>query len=103
MFSSSLSSIPRRRSISRAISFRISCRTKIERISQILQFPVVIERSRTFSFDPQLLQEFDFIGGGITAQRRVLEKFAEPRFFVGPVGFSLDILEFLGVHGSKPS
>ncbi len=70
----------------------------MERISQILQFPVVVERSRTFSFDPQLLQEFDFIGAGIAAQRRVLEKFSEPGFNVGPVGLSLDILEFLGIQ-----
>src|SRR5580692_1156000 len=75
-----------------------ACRTKMQRISQILQFPVVVERSRTFSFDPQLLQEFDFIGGGAAAQRRVLKKFPEPGFYVGPVGLSLDILESLGVH-----
>ena len=68
-----------------------ACRTKMERISQILQFPVIVERSQTFSFDPQFLQEFDFIGGGTAAQRRVLKKFPEPRFFFGPVGLSRHI------------
>jgi len=73
----------------------------MEGISQVLQFPVIIERSWSFSFDSQTAQEFDFMRSGIAGERRVLKKFPEPGFFVGLVGFSLHVSEFLGSPGAS--
>ena len=74
-----------------------ACRAKMEGVSQVLQFPIIIERIRPFSFDPQAPQELDFMRSGIAGQRSVLKKFPESRFFLRLVGLSLNILEFLGI------
>src|ERR1700731_2554655 len=73
----------------------------MERVSQVLQFPVIIERRWPFSFDPEAPQELHFICSGVARQRWVLKKFPKPRFFLGSVKLSLNVLEFLGISRCK--
>jgi len=48
---------------------------KMERISQILQFPIIVERGRALALEPQLLKELDFVLSGIAAEGTVTEEF----------------------------
>ena len=41
---------------------------KMQRISEILQFPVIVERRRPLSVEPQPLEKFDFLLRQITAE-----------------------------------
>ena len=54
----------------------------MKRVPQILQLTVIIEWSRSFSLEPQLFQELDFLLSGITAEESIVKKFLEPRLFV---------------------
>ena len=42
--------------------------SKMQRISEILQFPVIVERRRPLSVEPQPFQKFDFLLCHITAE-----------------------------------
>jgi hypothetical protein len=66
--------------VSSALSGSISsCRlTEVEWISEVLQFPIIIERGRPLSLEPQLLQELDFVLGSIAAEGTVPKEFLEP-------------------------
>ena len=50
----------------------------MERVSEVLQFPVIIERSRAFSVEPQSLQKLNFLLGGGPAERTIIKEFFEP-------------------------
>jgi hypothetical protein len=47
----------------------------MERISEVLQFAIVIERSWTFPVESQLLEKVDFFLGRGPAQGRVVKEF----------------------------
>src|SRR5712691_3504822 len=59
---------------------------EMERVSEVLQFPVVVEWDRSFPLDPQPLQKFDFLLGGSSAEGTVIQEFFEPRLFLRLVG-----------------
>jgi hypothetical protein len=40
----------------------------MDRVSEVLKFSVIIERSGLFSLEPQLLQELNFFFGGSSAE-----------------------------------
>src|SRR5439155_21596052 len=44
---------------------RLLCAAKMERVSQVLQFPVIVEGRRPFSREMQLLEKLDFQRGRI--------------------------------------
>ena len=46
----------------------------MERVSEVLQLPVIIEGSRPFFLEPQLLQKLDFLLGGIAAEGSILKE-----------------------------
>src|SRR5439155_25348821 len=47
---------------------------KMERVSQVLQFPVIVERGRPFSREFQLLEKLDFLRGRIAPQKAILKE-----------------------------
>jgi len=72
----------------------------MKRVSQVLQLPVIIKRSRPPFFEPQPLQELDFLLGSIAAEGRIPEELLEPRLFdESRVGFLLNKLKFLRLPG----
>jgi hypothetical protein len=54
----------------------------MERISQALQLPVVVERGWPVSCECELLEKLDFLRGRIARQRWILQEGLEPRLFV---------------------
>jgi hypothetical protein len=50
----------------------------VEWISKVLQFPIIIERGRPLSLEPQSFQELDFVLGSIAAEGAVPKEFFEP-------------------------
>ena len=84
-----------------------SCRigsgaVKMERISQALQLPVVVERGRPISSEFELLEKLDFLRGRIARQRWILQEGLEPRLFVdGWDGFAFHELKFFRVPGRQ--
>ena len=54
----------------------------MERISDVLQRPVIIERRRSFSPEFQLPEKGDFLFGYIVAEGRILQEFRQPWLFV---------------------
>src|SRR5439155_8987136 len=67
---------------------------KMERISEVLQRPVIVERRGPRVLEPQLLEKLAFLRGRGAAEGRILKEFLEPRLFAdGLVGFPLDKLE----------
>jgi hypothetical protein len=51
----------------------------MQRVSEVLQCPVIIERTRSLALELELSQEFDFLGRHVTAKRVILQEFCEPR------------------------
>src|SRR3989475_11851254 len=75
---------------------------KMERVSQVLQFPVIVEGRWPFSRESQLLEKLDFLVGRIAPQRGIPEEGLEPWFFADRwAGFPFDELEFLRVSGRQ--
>src|SRR2546425_1869897 len=73
---------------------------KMERISEVLQLPVIVEGRRPRVLEPQPLEKRNFLRGCGAAERRILKEFLEPRFFAdGRFGFPLDKLESLRLPG----
>src|SRR5213076_2924638 len=67
---------------------------KMERISEVLQCPVIVEGRGPRVLEPQLLEKLDFLRGRGAAEGRILKEFLEPRLFAdGLFGFPLDKLE----------
>jgi hypothetical protein len=50
----------------------------MEWVSQVLQFPVIVESGRPFSRECQLLEELDFLRRRIAPQCRILKEGLEP-------------------------
>jgi len=70
----------------------------MKRVSQVLQLPVIIKRSRPPFFEPQPLQELDLLLGSIAAEGRIPEELFEPRLFVKRwFGLLFNKIEFLRV------
>src|SRR5947207_5918828 len=59
---------------------------KVQRIAEVLQLPVVIERGRPSSLEPQALQEIDLFHGRAAAQRWVTQEFLEAGLFLEAMG-----------------
>ena len=55
-------------------------RREMQRVPQVLQLTVVINRGRPLSLQLQSFQKRDFFIGGIAAQGRILQELFEPRF-----------------------
>src|SRR5437660_9781826 len=71
---------------------------EMERVPKVLQFPVIIKGNRPSLFEPEPLQKFDFLPGGIAAEGSIVKEFFEPRLFVeGWVAFLFHKLQFLNV------
>src|SRR3989454_4377557 len=69
---------------------------KMERISEVLQLPVIVEGRRPRVLEPQLLEKLDFLRGRGATEGRILKEFLEPRLFARALfGFPLDKLESL--------
>src|SRR5207249_6931778 len=67
-------------------------RAKMERVSEVLQLPVIVERRRPPALELQALEKLDFRRGRRAAERGILKEFLEPRLFGdGLFGFPLDI------------
>lgn len=54
-------------------------RAKMQRVSQALQLPVVVEGRRSLVRKLQTLQELDFLRGRGAAERGILKEFLEPQ------------------------
>src|SRR2546430_665331 len=51
---------------------------KMERVSEVLQLPVIVEGRRPLALELQPLEKLDFLRGRRAAERRILEEFLEP-------------------------
>jgi hypothetical protein len=66
----------------------------MERVSEVLQLPVIIEGRRSLVLERQPLEKLDFLRGRGAAEGRILKELLEPRLFAdGLFGFPLDKLE----------
>src|SRR5512143_759674 len=76
----------------------------MQRVSQVLQFPVIIECSGPSLLESQLLQELDLFPGSFAIEGRILEEFFEPwLFFKGWLRLFFNKLEPLGLsRGNSP-
>src|SRR5688572_17534439 len=71
---------------------------KMERVSQALQLPVVVERGWPISCEFELLEKLDFLRGRIARQGWILQEGLEPRLFVDRSdGFPFHELKFFRV------
>jgi hypothetical protein len=60
----------------------------MERISEILQLPVIVEGRRPRVLEPQLLEKLDFLRGRGAAEGRILKELQKPRLVAdGLFGF----------------
>jgi len=68
--------------------------SKVQRIPEILQLSIIVERSSPPSLEPEPSEEFSLVSGHVTAERSILKKFSEPRFVLWwEAGFSFNELE----------
>src|SRR5437016_4643815 len=69
---------------------------KMERVSEVLQLPVIVEGRRPLALELQPLEKLDFLRGRGAAEGRILKELPQPRLFAdGLFGFPLDKLESL--------
>src|SRR5947208_2774497 len=69
---------------------------KMERVSEVLQLPVIVDGRRPLALELQPLEKLDFLRGRRAAERRILEEFLEPGLLADRLfGFPLDKLESL--------
>src|SRR5437899_1356533 len=73
----------------------------MERVSEVLQFPVVVQCIRPFSLELQLLKKLGLLLGDATAQGNIPQEFFEPRLFLEVVGFPFNKLKSPGVPRSQ--
>src|SRR5438128_36970 len=72
---------------------------KMERVSEVLQLPVVVQGRRPRVREPQLLEKLDFLRGRGAAEGGVLKEFLEPGLFADRLcGFPLDKREEPGLQ-----
>ena len=70
----------------------------MEGVSESLRFPVIVEGRTSFSLEPQLLEELDFLLRYISAEGRAVKEFSKSRLFLkGLVGFCFHELKFAGL------
>jgi hypothetical protein len=62
----------------------------MERISEGLQCPIIIEGRRPFSPESQFPEKLDFLLGRIAAEGSILKEFSKPRLFVKPRSASFE-------------
>src|SRR6184192_2133234 len=68
----------------------------MERVSEVLQLPVIVEGRRPLALELQPLEKLDFLRGRGAAEGRILKELPQPRLFAdGLFGFPLDKLESL--------
>src|SRR5690242_7657583 len=68
----------------------------MERVSEVLQLPVVVQGRRTLSFELEAPEKFDFLRGRGTAEGRILKELLETGLVAGGLsGLPLDELESL--------
>src|SRR5438034_9512000 len=69
---------------------------KMERVSEVLQLPIIVEGRRPLALELQPLEKLDFLRGRRAAERRILEEFLEPGLLADRLlGVPLDKLESL--------
>src|SRR5437762_12791071 len=72
---------------------------KMERVSEVLQLPVIVEGRRPLALELQQFEKLDFLRGRRAAERRILEELLEPGLLADRLfGFPLDQLESLRLH-----
>ena len=70
----------------------------MERVSQVLQFPVIVQGGRPFAPEAQRPEKLDFFRGCIALQGGILEERPEPSLLVTrPGGLPFDELKSLRV------
>ena len=75
-------------------------RPKMQRVPEVLQLSVIVERARPLSLEPQPSQEFNLVSGHVTAERSILKEFRESWLFLWrEPGFSFDELESFRMPG----
>lgn len=75
----------------------------MQRVSQVLQLPVIIKRSQPPSFQPYPLQKLDFLVAGIPAERRILEELLKAWLSVeGSIRFAPNEFKSLQAPKSQP-
>src|SRR5690348_249567 len=75
---------------------------KMERVSEVLQLPVVVEGTRPLALELQPLEKLDFLRGRRAAERRIPKEFLEPRLFHEVLfGFQFDKLKLLNVPSDQ--
>jgi hypothetical protein len=53
---------------------------KMQRVPEVLQLSVVVERAGPPSFESEPSQEFNFVSGHLAAEQGILKEFSEPGF-----------------------
>src|SRR5690242_851020 len=75
---------------------------KMERVPEVLQLSVIVERRRSFTLELQPLEKLDFLRGRRAAQGRILKEPLESRLFDEVLfGFQFDKLKLLHVPSDQ--
>src|SRR2546427_3971726 len=75
---------------------------KMERVSEVLHLPVIVEGRRPLTQELQPLEKLDFLRGRRAAEGRILQERLEPGLFDEVLfGLELDELKLLHVPGDK--
>src|SRR3989442_10071423 len=75
----------------------------MERVSEVLYLPVIVEGRGPPALELQLLEKLDFLRRRRAAEGRIPKEPLEPRLFdERPFRFQLDKLELLHVSGDQP-
>src|SRR2546426_11325401 len=75
---------------------------KMERVSEVLQLPIIVEWRRPLALELQPLEKLHFLRGGRAAERRILKEFLEPGLLDEVLfGFQFDKLKLLHVSSDQ--
>src|SRR6267378_5836650 len=74
----------------------------MERVPEILQFPIIVEGRRSLALELQLLEKRDFLRCRRAAEGRILKEALEPGLFDEGLGLQLDKLKPLHISGDQP-
>src|SRR5215510_12135284 len=81
---------------------RLLWRAKMQRISEVLQLPIIIEGGWVFALELQPLEERDFLRRRIATEGRLLEEGCQPRLLVARIFrvlfYNRKLLQVLGHH-----
>src|SRR6476646_5581728 len=72
----------------------------MQRVSKILELPVIVNRSRPFPPERQPSQKLDFLLGGVATQGRIPQKFFQPRLD-GKTLFRFSFNEFKSLRAAN--